>query len=73
MSSGNSFTPSLKFTYESSKKDISFLYLKVLLNKDKLSTELHIKPTDCHQYLQYSSDHPEHTKQLTVYSQVIMC
>ena len=55
MSSFDSFTPNLKFTYESSKKDILFLDLKVLLSKDKLSTDLYIKHTDCHQYLHYSS------------------
>ena len=62
MSSFNSFTPNLKFTYDSTKKDISFLDLKVSLTKDKLSTDLLIKPTDCRQYLHYSSGHPEHTK-----------
>ena len=71
MSSFNSFTPNLKFTYESSKKDISFLDLKVSLSKNKLSTDLHIKPTDCHQYLHYSSGHPEHTKRSIVYSQLL--
>ena len=71
MSSFNSFTPNLKFTYESSKKDISFLDLKVSLTKGKLSTDLHIKPTDCHQYLHYSSGHPEHTKRSIVYSQLL--
>ena len=50
MSSFNSFTPNLKFTYGSSKKDISFSDPKVSLSKDKLSADLHIKPTDCHQY-----------------------
>ena len=71
LSSFNSFTPNLKFTYESSKKDISFLDLKVSLTKGKLSTDLHIKPTDCHQYLHYSSGHPEHTKRSIVYIQLL--
>ena len=71
MSSFNSFTTNLKFTYESSKKDISFLDLKVSLTKGKLSTDLHIKPSDCHQYLHYSSVHPEHTKRSIVYSQLL--
>ena len=43
MSSFDSFTPNLKFTYEPSKKDISILDLKVSLTKGKLSTDLHIK------------------------------
>ena len=71
MSSFTSFNPNLKFTYESSKKDISFLDLKVSLHKDKLSTDLHIKPSDCHQYLHYSSGHPEHMKRSIVYSQLL--
>ena len=71
LSSFNSFTPNLKFTYESSKKDTSFLHLKVSLSKNKLSTDFHKKPTDCHQYLHYSSGHPEHTKRSIVYSQLL--
>ena len=71
MLSFNSFTPNLKFTYEPSKKDISFLDLKVSLSKDKLSTDLHIKLTDCHQSLHYSSNHPEHTKRSIVYSELL--
>ena len=68
MSSFNSFTPNLMFTYESSKKDISFFHLKISLSKDKLSTDLRIKHNDCHQY---SSGHPKHTKQSIVYSQLL--
>ena len=71
MSSFNSFTPNLKFTYEPSKKNISFLDLKVSLSKDKLSTKLHINLTDCHQYLHYSTGHPEHTKRSIVYSHLL--
>ena len=72
MSSFNSFTPNLNFTYKSRKKDISFLDFKVSLSKDKLSTDLHIRPTDFHQYLHYSSGHPEHTKRSIVYSQLLV-
>ena len=72
MSSFNSLTPNCKFTYGSSKKDISFLDLKVSLTKGKLlSTDLYIKPTDRHQYLHYSSGHPEHTKRSVVYCQLL--
>ena len=60
--------PDISTTYKSCKKDISSLDLNVLLGKNKLSTDLHIKPTDCHQYLHYSSGHPEHTKLSIVYS-----
>ena len=71
MSSFDSFTPNLNFTYEPSKKDISILDLEVSLMKGKLSTDLHIKATDCHQYLHYSSGHPKHTKRSIAYSQLL--
>ena len=71
MSSFDSFTLNLKFTYESSKKDVSFLDLKVSLTKDNLSADLHIKATDCHQYFHYSSGHPEHAKRSIIYSQLL--
>ena len=71
MSSFNSFTPNFKFSYEPSEKDTSFLDLKISLSKDKLSTDLHMEPTDCHQYLDYSFGHPEHTKRSIVYSQLL--
>ena len=35
------------------------------------STDLYIKPTDRHQYLHYTSSHPEHTKKSVVYSQTL--
>ena len=34
-------------------------------------TDLHIKGTDCHQYLEYTSSHPEHTKKFIIYSQTL--
>ena len=36
-----------------------------------LWTSLHVKPTDCHQYLQFQSSHPKHTKMSIVYSQTL--
>ena len=32
-------------------------------------TSIYVKPTDCHQYLDYSSSHPNHIKRSIVYSQ----
>ena len=34
-------------------------------------TDLHIKATDFHQYLEYTSSHPDHTKKSIVYSQLL--
>ena len=67
----NNFTPNLSFTHEASKNCIPFLDLKVKLIDGKLETDLYMKPTDCHQYLHYSSSHPEHTKHSIIYSQTL--
>ena len=58
----NKTHPNLKFTNKSSKEKISFLDLSVSLCNGSLYTDLHIKATDCHQYLEYTSSDPEHTK-----------
>ena len=67
----DSFDPSLKFTYEPSKESLPFLDLKVKLSKGKISTDLCVKDTDRHQYLHYTSSHPNHTKRSIVYSQAL--
>ena len=67
----NQFHPNLSFTYESSKKEIAFLDCKVNLFKNRLTTDLYVKPTDTHQYLNYTSTHPEPTKKSIVYSQTL--
>ena len=67
----NSFDTSIKFTYEYSDKRVSFLDLPVDIVKDKLITCLFIKPIDRHQYLHYSSGHPEHTEWSIIYSQTL--
>ena len=67
----NTFHPNIKFTHESSKECISFLDLSVSLSGNKLSTDLYIKPTDRHQYLHYSSSHPDHTRKSIIFSQTL--
>ena len=41
----NQFYPNLSFTYESSKGEIAFLYCKVNLFENKLTTDLYVKQT----------------------------
>ena len=65
----NNFNSNIKFTYEFSEPSINFLDLNVKLSNGKLQTSLYVKPTDCHQYLQFQSGHPKHTKRSIVYSQ----
>ena len=48
------FSKYIKFTYEYSSKNIPFLDLSVSLKDGKSSTDLHVKPTDRHQYLHFS-------------------
>ena len=57
----NKFHPNLKFTSVSSEENVAFLDLKVKLKQGKIETDLHVKSTDRHQYLHYTSSHPEHT------------
>ena len=65
----NNYNPHIKLTDEFDKGRISFLDLKVSFCDGELITDLHVEPTDRHQYLHYTSVHPNHTKQSMVYSQ----
>ena len=67
----NDFNQYIKFTYEYSAKNIPFLDLKVGLKDGKITTDLHVKPTDRHKYLHFSSAHPNHTKRSLVFSQTL--
>ena len=67
----NRYHPNINFTHEPNKECIKFLDLTVSLLDNKMSTDLYIKPTDRHQYLHYSSSHPDHTKKSIVYSQTL--
>ena len=59
----NHFHPSIKFTAEWSSKSVSFLDMKVTVdNEGCLTTDLHVKATDTHQYLHRESYHPCHCK-----------
>ena len=62
------FDPSLKFTDESSRKNVLF---DVKFWNGQIITDLHIKATDRHQYLHYTSSHPHHTQRSIVYSQAL--
>ena len=45
--------------------------LFVGLCNGNLYTDLHIKATDCHQYLDFTASHSKHTKKSIVYSQTL--
>ena len=64
LNSLHEFDPCIKFTYQSDKKSRAFLDIKVRLRNSKVFTDLHVKPTDRHQYLHYLYAHPYHTEKL---------
>ena len=47
----NKFHPSLKFTHESSGKNVTFLDVDIKFLNGQIITDLHIKATDRRQYL----------------------
>ena len=67
----NSFDNNVKFTHEPSKDNVIFLDLIMKLSKGRLTTDLHVKDTDRHQYLHFNSSHPDHTKRSIIYSQAL--
>ena len=68
MADFNAFNPNIQVKCESSKKSIAFLDLDVALYSGRLETTVHVRSSDRHQYLQYSSSHLEHTKRSIVFS-----
>ena len=66
----NSVHPSIKFTYEYSKRNVNFLDTPVYITEEGfLKTDVYHKAVDTHSYLDKSSCHPEHTKKSIPYSQ----
>ena len=65
----NSCHPTLKFTAEYSLDNVNFLDVEVIRNGNKLVTDLYIKPTDTHQYLEFLSCHVYHSKKSIPYRQ----
>ena len=68
----NSKHQTIKFTRESSKNSIDFLDITIMIEPDNsISTTLFCKPTDSHNYLLYSSEHPRHILKGIPYSQFL--
>ena len=56
--------PTIKFTVEWSKTSITVLDVTVSFVEEVIETDLYVKPTDSHQYLQSSSCHSFHFKRV---------
>jgi hypothetical protein len=67
----NQAHPTIKLTHEISQTEVNFLDITIYKHNGKLQTKLYTKPTDKHQYLQYSSCHPIHNKTSIPYSQAL--
>ena len=61
----------MKFTYQTSWNSVDFLDLHVSLKDGAIFTDLHIKPTDDHQFLHYKSSRPSHIKNSIPFSQAL--
>ena len=60
----SSFHPSIKFTYSISTKKINFLDVTVSKSENlDFVTDVYVKSTNVHQYVEYSSCHPKSCKQ----------
>ena len=49
----NSCHPTIKFTAKYSLDKVTFFDVEVIRSGNKLFTDLYIKPTDTHQYLEF--------------------
>ena len=58
----NSFHITIKFTADWSKGKVNFLDVEITHNNGVLSTDLFVKPTDTHQFLDPTSCHHYHCK-----------
>ena len=67
----NNFHPSIKFTCEYSREKVNYFDVQVIVREGKLITDLHVKQTDSHQYLDPSSCHPYHCTKSIPYSQAL--
>ena len=61
------------FTYEWSDRNIIFLDIEIILDRQekKISTKIYVKPTNKQLFLNYRSCHPKHVFASIIYSQAL--
>ena len=64
----NNLHPSIKYTIDKNRRQISFLDTLIINNNGKVETDIYYKPTDSKQYLLYTSCHPKHTRNSIPYN-----
>ena len=67
----NRHHPTIKFTASWSAEEVTFLDTRVYMRGGLVGTDLHVKPTDTHQYLRMDSCHLYHSKTSIPYSQAL--
>ena len=68
----NDLHPTIKYTFQHSTQEISFLDMKIQIGeKRKLSTTLFREPTDCAALLHFHSNHSLKCKESIVFSQAL--
>ena len=66
----NSFHPSIKFTYNIPTKNVNFLDVTISKSENlEFVTNIYVKSTNVHQYVEYSSCHPKSCRNGIPYSQ----
>ena len=69
LENANRTHPNISYTHEYSTTAVSFLDVIIKINNGIISTSLYKKNTDNHRYLHYTSCHPMHMKNYTIFSQ----
>ena len=67
----NTLWPGIKFTYEWSNKELTFLDVKLIKTAEGIETDRFVKPTNPQLYLHHKSNHPEHVFKSIVYGQAL--
>ncbi|XP_061187186.1 uncharacterized protein LOC133195360 [Saccostrea echinata] len=64
----NELHDSINFTNDMNRDSLPFLDILIIKNGEDISTDLFCKETDTHQYLDFRSCHPSHTKRNIPYN-----
>ena len=67
----SNFHPALQFTSTITETELPFLDINLHISDDKIQTSVYYKETDTHNYLHFSSFHPDHCKRSIAYSQFL--
>ena len=67
----SNFHPTLQFTSTITETDLPFLDITLSISEDRIQTSNFYKETDTHNYLHFSSLHPDHCKRAIPYSQFL--